>query len=224
MLFYFSYFRNLHELHITCHIYHLPVVLLSLIFFLHYNFRSFRSTYLLIVIQRVFYLFPWIHHQASFTECFHVNHLFMAKEAKAPMTLVWLKALQPLCILENILSRKQRSFNGKVLCPVKNKQPHYPVISVSLSTVCFHISFFPILTLQLARTLLMLCLTKLSFTVKLFHRMNLLFHHLQFNFYYCCYFRLLFVLAKDHRRDWGHLLSGTDMEKIWSDADRFLLS
>lgn len=46
--------------------------------------------------------------------------------------------------------------------------------------------------------------------------MNLLFHHLPFNFYYCYYFRFLFVLAKDHRRDWRHLLSGTgstDMEK-----------
>lgn len=125
------------------------------------------------------------------------------------MTLVWLKVLQPLWIFENI----QSGCNSQVLCPVKNKQPHYPVISLWLSTVCFHTSFFLILTLQLPRTLLMHCLTKLSFTVKFFHRMNLLFHHLPFNFYYCYYFRLLFVLAKDYSRDWGHLLSGIDMEK-----------
>lgn len=72
----------------------------------------------------------------------------MAKEAKAPMTLVWLKVLQPLCIFENI----QSGCNSQVLCPVKNKQPHYPVISLPLSIVCFHTSFFPILTLQLPRT------------------------------------------------------------------------
>lgn len=53
------------------------------------------------------------------------------------MTLVWLKVLQPLCIFENI----QSGCNSQVLCPVKNKQPHYPVISLWLSTVCFHTSF-----------------------------------------------------------------------------------
>lgn len=65
----------------------------------------------------------------------------MAKEAKAPMTLVWFKVLQALCILENILLRKQSDFNSQVLCPVKNKQPHYPVISLTLYSLLPYIFF-----------------------------------------------------------------------------------
>lgn len=38
---------------------------------------------------------------------------------------------------------------------------------------------------------------------------------------YCCYFRLLFVLAKGCSKDWGHILSGTGSathRKAWNDA------
>lgn len=51
---------------------------------------------------------------------------------------------------------------------MKTKQTHYTVISLSLSIVCFHTSFIPALTLQFPRTVLILCLAKLSFTVKFF--------------------------------------------------------
>lgn len=51
---------------------------------------------------------------------------------------------------------------------MKTKQTHYTVISLSLSIVCFHTSFIPTLTLQFPRTVLILCLAKLSFTVKFF--------------------------------------------------------
>lgn len=89
----------------------------------------------------------------------------MVKEAKAPMTLVWLKVLHPF-ILAYIVLRKYSDFNNLVLCTVKNKQPHYTIISLSLSVVCFHTSFLPMLTLP--RTVLMLCFTKPSFTVNFF--------------------------------------------------------
>lgn len=95
----------------------------------------------------------------------------MVKEAKAPMTSVWLKVLQSLysrAYLRIFFWESTVFFNNHVLCPVKNKHPHYTVISLPLSIVCFHTSFFSTLTLQLPRTALMLCLTELSFTVKIF--------------------------------------------------------
>lgn len=129
------------------------------------------------------------------------------------------------CILANIPFRKYSDFNNHILSLVKNKKSHSIVIScnnLSLSIVCFHTSFFLMLTFQFPRTFLMLCLGKPSFTVNFFFSTECICYfticHL---IAYCCYFRLLFVLAKGCSKDWGHILSGTGSathRKAWNDA------